>query len=38
MFYTSLTAANHQRMEHLQRALDRLEQQTAELGPKCNTL
>jgi F-type H+-transporting ATPase subunit gamma len=38
MFYTSLTAENHQRMEHLQRALDRLEQQTAELGLKCNTL
>jgi F-type H+-transporting ATPase subunit gamma len=38
MFYTSLTAENHQRMEHLQRALDRLEQQTAELGLKCNML
>jgi len=38
MFYTSLTAENHQRMEHLQRPLDRLEQQTAELGLKCNTL
>jgi len=27
MFYTSLTAENHQRMEHLQRALDRLREE-----------
>jgi F-type H+-transporting ATPase subunit gamma len=38
VFYTSLMGENHQRMEHLQPAMDRLKQQTAELGLKCNTL
>jgi F-type H+-transporting ATPase subunit gamma len=38
MLYTSLTAENHQHMEHMQRALGRLEQQTAVHDLKCNTL
>lgn len=38
VFYTSLMAENRQRIQHMQGAVDRLEQQTAELKLKYNTL
>jgi F-type H+-transporting ATPase subunit gamma len=38
MFYTSLMAEHYRRMQHLEGAIDRLEQQAAELAKKRNIL
>jgi F-type H+-transporting ATPase subunit gamma len=38
MFYTSLMAEHYRRMQHLEGAIDRLEQQTDELAKKRNIL
>ena len=38
MFYTSLKAEHYRRVQHLQAAIDRLEQQADELGKKRNIL
>lgn len=38
MFYTSLMAEHYRRVQHLEGAIDRLEQQVDELGKKLNIL
>jgi F-type H+-transporting ATPase subunit gamma len=38
MFYTSLMAEHYRRVQHLEGAIDRLEQRTEELGKKRNIL
>jgi F-type H+-transporting ATPase subunit gamma len=38
MFYTSLMAEHYRRVQHLQGAIDRLEQQVDELGKKRNVI
>jgi F-type H+-transporting ATPase subunit gamma len=38
MFYTSLMAEHYRRVQHLEGAIDRLEQRAEELGKKRNML